>query len=268
MVWLSMLGGIFDENNKQQKDVLYFVPPKPIREFRYLCDKKFRTELIEDLYQQYEDYGVLYLAGCEFTFYILNGKDLYEITKTTRKKLPRTHKRGGQSQNRIARLRDEAIHNYLVKINELCVDYFIDPETTLPKIKGLVIMGSGNKKVKLQDKLDPRIKKILLGVFTSEEFNHQIVTNAVDSFIRGKDIKIVRDVLDSGDKLEYGEKEIIDALDNGFMESIIITPQMEKELEKKKIDIKDKCETMSCTLDVIYEHELTSMGGIIGKKWS
>lgn len=262
-----MPGGMFDENNKLQKDVLHFVPPKPIREFRYLCDKKFRTELIEDLYQVYEDYGVLYLAGCEYTFYVLNGKDLYEITRTTRKKLPRTHKRGGQSQNRIARLRDEAIHNYLVKINELCVDYFIDPETSLPKIKGFIVIGSGNKKVKFQDKLDPRIRRILLGVFTSDQLDCEIVLNSVNGFIRQKHLNIVKDVLDSGNKLEYGEKEVIEAIQEGFMESVIITPDMEKRLKKKNINIKQMCEDVSCTFYVIYENTLASMGGIIGKKW-
>lgn len=262
-----MLGGIFDENGKMQKDVLQFVPPKPIREFRYLCDKKFLIDLIEDLYQEHDDYGVLYLAGCEYTFYVLNGADLYEITKTTRKKLPRTHKRGGQSQNRIARLRDEAIHVYLTKINEACLDLYIDTETSLPKIKGFVIIGSGNKKVKLQDKLDPRIKSILLGVFTSDKLDYDVAKEAVDNSIRQKDIAIMKNVLDSGDKLEYGEKEILDALDYGYMETIIITSNMETQLHNKNIDIKNKCEEMSCTLYIIDENDIYQMGGIIGKKW-
>ena len=262
-----MLGGIFDENGKQQKDVLKFVPPKPIREFRYLCDKKFRVELIEDLYHKYDDYGVLYLAGCEYTFYVLNGADLYEITKTTRKKLPRTHKRGGQSQNRIARLRDEAIHVYLTKLNEACLDLYLDTETTLPKIKGFVIIGSGNKKVKFQDKLDPRIKNILLGVFTSDKLDYNIAKDAVDKSIRQKNIQLVKSVIESGNKLEYGEKEILEALDYGYMENIIITSDMQQQLENKNIDIKQKCQDMSCTLHMIDEIDVIQMGGIIGRKW-
>ena len=258
---------MFDENNKQQQDVLYFVPPKPIREFNYMCDKKFRIELIEDLYQEYEDYGVLYLAGCEFTFYVLNGKDLYELTKTTRKKLPRTHRRGGQSQNRIARLRDEAIHNYIVKINEACLNLFIDPETSLPKIKGFVIIGSGNKKTKLNDKLDPRLKAILLGVFTSDDLDYDIAYNAVYTFIEGKDRAIVKDVLDSGEKIEYGKKEILEALKCGYLETVILTSDMEKELEKENHNIKKICKEMSCNYYVISIHDVASMGGIIGKRW-
>ena len=81
---------IFDENGKSQQDLFYFTPPKPIKKRNYLCDKHFRVDFIEDLYQQHEDYGILYLNGDEFTFYCLNGPDLFEVTKTTRKKLPRT----------------------------------------------------------------------------------------------------------------------------------------------------------------------------------
>jgi peptide chain release factor subunit 1 len=258
---------MFDENNKQQQDVLYFVPPKPVRDFNYLCDKKFRTELIEDLYQEHEDYGVLYLAGCEFTFYVLNGKDLYELTKTTRKRLPRTHRRGGQSQNRIARLRDEAIHNYIIKINEECLDLFIDTQTTLPKIKGFVIIGSGNKKTKLSDKLDPRLKAILLGVFTSDDIDYDIAYGAVNTFIQGKDNAIVKDVLESGEKLEYGKKQILEALECGYLEKIIITSDMEKELETENYNITEKCEEMSCKYHVISITDVINMGGILGKRW-
>lgn len=267
MVLLFMLGGMFDENNKPQRDVLYFIPPKPIRDFIYLCDKKFRTDLIEDLYQSYDDYGVLYLSGCEFSFYVLNGTDLYEITKTTRKQLPRTHKRGGQSQNRIARLRDEAIHNYLIKLNEKCTELFIDEKTSLPKIKGLVIIGSGNKKVKLHDVLDPRLKTILLATITSDHLDYNIALQTVNKSIHDKNNKIVSHILDDDTKLEYGQKEVIKALDDGFIKSIIITPDMENKLEQLQINIKEKCSNMSCQLYIINHVSVDEMGGIIAQKW-
>jgi len=42
--------------------------------------------------------------------------------------LPNNHSRGGQSQNRIARLRDEAIHNYITKLVEAATQHFIISE--------------------------------------------------------------------------------------------------------------------------------------------
>ena len=58
----------------EQRNTFYFIPPKPIRSFEYLCDKYFHTEFIEDLYQRHDDYGILYLSGCEYCFYVLNGQ--------------------------------------------------------------------------------------------------------------------------------------------------------------------------------------------------
>lgn len=39
--------------------------------------------------------------------------------------LPKKHGRGGQSAARFSRLRDEARHNYVRKVSELAVQYFI-----------------------------------------------------------------------------------------------------------------------------------------------
>lgn len=264
MVSLHSPERMFDETGKQQRDIFYFTPPKPIKKYIYLCDKYFRVDFIEDLYQKYTDYGILYLNGDEFTFYCLNGPDLFEVTKTTRKKLPRTHRRGGQSQNRIARLRDEAINNYLTKINEACVDTFIDENTTLPNIEGLVIIGSGNKKQQFYSKLDARLKNIHLGTFTAERLDYEIITGTITKSIRSKNIKLVKSVFDDTAKLQYGKKEVIDCLKNGLLETIILTPDMNDTIDT---NIAQLCEQYSCTMYIIFEEELAKWGGIIGKRW-
>lgn len=261
---------MFDEAKKQHRNVLHFIPPKPIKHFTYLCDKVFHIEMIEELYEQHPDYGIIHIDGCQFSFYILNGIDLYDITKTTRKKLPRTHKRGGQSQNRIARLRDEAIHNYLVKINEKSLELFIDDLTTLPNINGLVIIGGGNKKTKLVDLLDSRLKNILLGTLTMEYLDSTKIIKLVNKSIKDKETQLINYILDISNehKLEYGQKEIITNLQNGMMEMIVITKEIEKKI-KKTCDIKKLAYDLSCRLHITEYHnvDLDNMGGIIGLKW-
>lgn len=197
----------------------------------------------------------------------MNGPDLFEVTKTTRKKLPRTHRRGGQSQNRIARLRDEAINNYLTKINEACIDTFIDTNTTLPNIEGLIIIGSGNKKIQLESKLDARLKNIHLGTFTSERLDYETITDTVSKSIRQKNKLLVKSVFDTPDKLQYGKKEVIDNLKTGLLETIILTPDMNDELDKSNDNIKELCEQYSCNMHIIFEEELVKWGSIIGKRW-
>jgi peptide chain release factor subunit 1 len=258
---------MFDENNKEQRNTFYFVPPKPIRKFIYLCDKSFHTELIEELYQTYDDYGILYLSGCEYCFYVLNGNDLYEITKTTRKRLPKTHRRGGQSQGRFARLREEAIHNYLVKVNEASVDLFINPKTTLPNIKGLIIIGAGNKKEQFQDMLDQRLKPLLLSIVTSDHLDTDTAVKIVSDYISVCNNRIVKDIMSDDEHLEYGQKEILEKLEDGYLETIIITDEKLTELDDQLINIKEKCKLVSCQLHVINNFDVQQMGGIIGKTW-
>lgn len=112
-----------------------------------------------------------------------------------------------------------------------------------------------------------RLKAILLGVFTSDDLDYDIAYNAVNSFIKGNDIAIVNDVLESCEKLEYGKKEILEALESGYLETVILTSNMEKKLETENYNIKEKCEQMSCNYYVISVHEVASMAGIIGKRW-
>ncbi len=258
---------MFDENNKEQRNTFYFIPPKPIRKFIYLCDKRFHTEIIEDLYQTHDEYGILYLAGCEYCFYVLNGNELYEITKTTRKKLPKTHRRGGQSQGRFSRLREEAIHNYLSKINEASVDLFINNETTLPNIKGLIIIGAGNKKDQFQDMLDPRLKPLLLSIVTSDHLDTETAVKIISDHISTRNAKIIKLIMNDEAHLEYGEKEILEKLDNGYLETIVITEDKMNELESGQIDIKKKCKLVSCQLHIINSYEVQQMGGMIAKTW-
>lgn len=258
---------MFDEMGKEQRNTFYFITPKPICKFVYLCDKCFHTDLIENLYQTYDDYGVLYLDGCEYSFYVLNGSELYEVTKTTRKRLPRTHKRGGQSQNRIARLRQEAINVYLTKINEASVDLFIDEATSLPKIKGLIIIGAGNKKDQFTHKLDPRLSTIVLSVVTSDHLDTDTVVQIVDESISRHNERIIKNVLADNTRLEYGHKEVLAKLDDGLLETIIITQEKLDELTKMQIDIKQKSQDVSCQIHIINNYDVQQMGGIIARTW-
>jgi len=78
--------------------------------------------------------------------------------------LPKKHGRGGQSKNRFARRREEKRGWYTTKIAALTIQYFIDPSTSLPSVKGLVIAGLANLKEDVHKKLDPRLSKIVVSV--------------------------------------------------------------------------------------------------------
>jgi peptide chain release factor subunit 1 len=71
--------------------------------------------------------------------------------------LPKKHGRGGQSALRFSRLRDEKRHNYVHKIAELAVQFFITADKC--NVTGLVLAGSADFKTVLaqSDLFDPRL---------------------------------------------------------------------------------------------------------------
>jgi peptide subunit release factor 1 (eRF1) len=121
-------------------------PPRAIRSFIYRCDPKhFQIESIKQLYiTPKENYGIIKIFGEKTTIQIVN--EFAEITtldvKTT--VLQRNQSHGGQSKNRIERLRQESIHNYLALAAEKAIRAFV--KDGVPIIKSLLIVGPGMKK--------------------------------------------------------------------------------------------------------------------------
>lgn len=78
--------------------------------------------------------------------------------------LPKKHGRGGQSALRFARLRLEKRHNYVRKVAEMAVQFFITNDK--PNVSGLVLAGSADFKTELSqsDMFDQRLQAVILGV--------------------------------------------------------------------------------------------------------
>jgi peptide chain release factor subunit 1 len=76
--------------------------------------------------------------------------------------LPKKHGRGGQSALRFARLRLEKRHNYVRKVAEMAVNYFISDNKC--NVTGLILAGSADFKEVLlnSDLFDPRLAKNVL----------------------------------------------------------------------------------------------------------
>lgn len=128
-------------------------PPKPITRFIYNCGKSYVLDPLIDLYKTpSKTYGILEIYGEET--YISKTNDLYELHRLADKttKLQKRQGRGGQSQNRIARLRLETIHNYLQLAAEKAITYFVT--NGVPNISGLLVLGHGLKKEQILEYLN------------------------------------------------------------------------------------------------------------------
>ena len=220
------------EEGKEKKITIDFEPFKPITTTLYRCDNRFHTEPLQSLLKTDSEFGFIILGGDSTFLGVLAGDYKYEKL-SFEVNLPKKHNKGGQSAQRFGRMRDEAVHNYLHKIGEAVTQTFITND--LPNVTGLIIAGPAEIKDKFSksDFFDPRLKKILLGMFDvdygrNKGFNRAIVAS---QNLLG-DLKIIkeRDLLtkffeeiakDSGDYC-FGTKQTMQALEAGAVKDLII----------------------------------------------
>ncbi|EWM25096.1 hypothetical protein NSK_002104 [Nannochloropsis salina CCMP1776] len=154
-------GTIMTDEGKERRITIDFEPFKPINTSLYLCDNKFHTEALGELLEDDDKFGFIIMDGNGSLYGTLQGNTRTVLHKFS-VDLPKKHGRGGQSAVRFARLRMEARHNYVRKVAELAVHYFITDNKA--NVVGLVMAGSADFKTELQlsDLFDPRLLKVVL----------------------------------------------------------------------------------------------------------
>lgn len=154
-------GTVLTEDGKEKKMNVDFEPFKVINTSLYLCDNKFHTEALAELMDSDSKYGFIVMDGNGSLFGTLSG-NAREVLHKVSVDLPKKHGRGGQSALRFARLRMEKRHNYVRKIAELAVQFFITNDR--PNVAGLVLAGSADFKTELgqSDMFDQRLAAVIL----------------------------------------------------------------------------------------------------------
>eukprot|EP01102_Stenamoeba_stenopodia_P020909 TRINITY_DN82_c0_g1_i1.p1 TRINITY_DN82_c0_g1~~TRINITY_DN82_c0_g1_i1.p1 ORF type:complete len:433 (-),score=123.53 TRINITY_DN82_c0_g1_i1:381-1679(-) len=156
-------GTIITDEGKEKKVNIDFEPFKPINTSLYLCDNKFHTEPLNELLESDDKFGFIVMDGNGTLYGTLSGNTREVLHKIT-VDLPKKHGRGGQSALRFARLRMEKRHNYVRKVAELAVQFFIAQDKV--NVSGLVLAGMGDFKTELStsDMFDPRLKEKILKI--------------------------------------------------------------------------------------------------------
>lgn len=203
-------------------------PPRAINKFLYRCDRHFHLESILPLYQDIENnYGCLIISGEESKFYKLSLSEENFIGNLT-VKLSRDHNKGGQSSNRFARLHDQDIESYINKVYDKCLKYYSFEGQ--PTIESLSIVGPGNKKKLLANKLKSScLSNIIKSPLTSDgnvELSLSLARQQICNINKIKEKEIQDEFkeylrLDS-DRLEFGDKNVIKSLKEGMIQKLYI----------------------------------------------
>ncbi|KAJ1974213.1 translation termination factor eRF1 [Dimargaris xerosporica] len=225
-------GTIITDEGKEKKVSIDFAPFKPINTSLYLCDNKFHTEALSELLESDSKFGFIVMDGNGTLFGTVCG-NTREIVHKLSVELPKKHGRGGQSALRFARLREEKRHNYVRKVAELAVQFYITNDK--PNVTGLVLAGSADFKTELgqSDMFDQRLQaKIIKTVDVSyggeNGFNQAIELSAEAlsnvKFVQEK--KLIQQYfdeisLDTG-KYCFGVDDTLKGLEMGAVETLIV----------------------------------------------
>lgn len=220
------------DEGKEKKVNIDFEPFKPINTSLYLCDNKFHTEALSELLESDAKYGFIVMDGNGTLFGTLAGNTRDVLHKLT-VDLPKKHGRGGQSAMRFSRLRDEKRHNYVHKIAELAVQFFITNDKC--NVSGLVLAGSADFKTVLAQsdmfdgRLQVKIVKIVDVSYGGENGFNQAIELSADTLSNVKFVqekKLIQGYFDeislNTGKYCFGVDDTFKALELGAVETLIV----------------------------------------------
>jgi len=209
-------------------------PPQPIESFRYHCDSEFLTEPLEEMLADKGLFGLIVLDRREANVGWLRGKRV-EPVKSASSLVPGKQRKGGQSAQRFARLRLEAIDNFYQEVAGMANDLFVDQRHELD---GILVGGPSPTKDEFLDGdyLHHELQDLVLGKFdvayTDESGLYDLVDAAqavLDEHEMLQDKKLMEQFfsqLHDGDLATYGFGPTRENLMMGAVETLLLSEDL------------------------------------------
>lgn len=226
-------GTASDSLGKEKRISVSFEPHIPINASLYVCDNHFHTDSLRSILVDNEKFGFLIVDGDGALYGVLQGATKNILCKFS-VDLPKKHNKGGQSSVRFARLREEAIHNYIRKVAETANKMYISGDKIT--VKSIIIAGNADMKTLLFQSglLDYRLSKIVLKLIDVAYGGENGFQQAIE--MSAEDLKNVRFVheknllktffsdiaLDTG-KISFGVKETMKLLEMSVVDKMIVS---------------------------------------------
>jgi peptide chain release factor subunit 1 len=237
---MVLFSGAVDEGGGQTKMVTETLenPPDPIESFRYHCDSEFLTEPLEHMLADKGLYGLIVLDRREANVGWLKGKRV-EPVKSASSLVPGKQRKGGQSAQRFARLRLEAIDNFYQEIAEMADELFVPERHDLD---GILVGGPSPTKDEFLDGdyLHHELQEKVLGKFdvayTDESGLYDLVDKGQEALADAEltadkqDMESFFKELHGGDLATYGFEPTRRNLMMGSVETLLLSEDLRKDV--------------------------------------
>lgn len=293
-----LCGNVSPVEGKEDIELWSIEPPVKMETKLYWCDQTFVLDPLKELVREREVYSMIVLDAKEGSIGLLTGK-MVEVLKNLESRVPSKTVKGGMSQHRYDRLREDAVHEFLTKVGEAANQLLLGQKD----MKGLIIGGPGPIKERFAkgDYLNYQLKNKLLGVkdtsYTGEFGLHELVERSED-LLKEAAVMHERKLLEKffleiqkGGLVVYGVEEVKHALTAGAVDTLLISEAFEwvrvklkcqcgneeqrdigkRELESLKIEKKRlKCSKCGGPMEVIESKDLVEIlieeAGKVGTK--
>ncbi len=230
-------GAVDAEGGKTEMETFVIdQPPQEIPSFIYHCDSDFETEPLEEMLRDKSLYLLVVLDRREANVGWLKGKRVEPVASAS-SLVPGKTRKGGQSAQRFARRRREAIDKFYKEVAEMA------NEVGVPKkeeVDGVLVGGPSPTKEEFLDGdyLHHELRNRLVGKFdvsyTDESGLYEIVDAAQEQLA---DLEVMKDkrVMDDffeelrgGSLATYGEDKVRQNLEAGAVDTLLLSEDLRR----------------------------------------
>ncbi len=224
-------GNVSGQEGKYDFQVYSIEPPEPLNTRIYRCDKAFVTEILTEMLDIKEAYGLVVMDRREADIAYLKGKTIVPLKKT-KSNVPGKTRAGGQSAARFMRLREDAAKDFYKKIGDMVKDEFLGKSS----IKGIIVGGPGPTKYDFVDGnyITAEVKKKIIGI---KDLSYTGSFGLQELLDRSEDILAKEDVMEeklvmgrffellakTPGKISYGKDEVMERLKTGAVETVLLS---------------------------------------------
>lgn len=249
-------GNVAEREGQQDFQVWSIEPPIPLKTRIYRCDKQFQLDLLQEIIETKETYGLIVLDRRDANIAILKGKTIIPLLKT-HSHVPGKIKAGGQSAQRFARLREGAIKDHYKKVGEYIKEKFLP----MTELKGIIVGGPGPTKYDFVDGnyITNEVKKKIIAIkdigYTGE-FGLQELLDRSDDVLAEEGVAEERKIMTRFFDLlakkpgmaSYGEAEVMNNLKNGVVDILLLSEDLD---EKKVEEFENEAKKTGSTVTII-----------------
>ncbi len=260
-------GNISPVEGKEDYRIWSFEPPEKMETKVYWCDQVFVLDPLKDLISEKSVYGLIVLDAREANVGLLSGKKINNL-KHIESNVPSKTVKGGMSQGRYDRIREDAVHEFLTEAGEVASKILLEQKN----LSGVIIGGPGPVKDRFyrEKYLNYQIQNKVLGVkdigYTGDYGLEELINRSQDLLKEAtvaKEREIMKKFftgLQKNEGIAYGYTETLRALEMGAVGTLLVSEDfnwvhatlrcanshvIEVDLPKEKIDqqVCDVCET-------------------------